>query len=38
MTITAGGWVFLIAAWGCILALSVYCTIKVLTSKQDKHE
>jgi len=38
MTMTTGGWIFLVLAWSCILGLVLFCMTKVLRGKQDKHE
>ncbi len=38
MTITLGGWLFLILAWGSIIGLSLFCMIKVLRSEKDKEK
>jgi hypothetical protein len=32
---TTGGWVMLILSWGLILGLTVFCFVRVLTSKAD---
>ncbi len=34
MTMTTGGWVFMIVAWAVILSLISYCLTKVLTKKK----
>jgi hypothetical protein len=34
MTMTTGGWVFMIVAWAAILWLIGHCLIKVLTKKK----
>jgi hypothetical protein len=33
-----GGWIFLIAAWGSILAITIFCFWRVLESGQNKKE
>jgi hypothetical protein len=33
---TAGGWAMLIGSWAVILALNVYCFIKLLTERPAK--
>ena len=32
---TAGGLIFLIIAWGSIIALVLFCYIKIITDKSD---
>ncbi len=38
MTITPGGWVFMVAAWAGIFGLASYCLFKVIFRGKDKHE
>ena len=33
---TLGGWILLIFSWGAILALAVFCFVKVFTRKELK--
>ncbi|MFZ5518484.1 MAG: hypothetical protein ACOY90_17780 [Candidatus Zhuqueibacterota bacterium] len=36
--LNAGGWIFLIAAWGAILYFTFYCFYKVLFGKKNAEQ
>lgn len=38
MTMTTGGYIFLILAWGSIVGLAAYCMFKVLRGEKDKQK
>ena len=35
---TAGGWILLVLSWGLIIALNVFCFVKVLGKKETDHD
>ena len=35
--LTIAGWIFVIAAWGSIIAITIFCFWRVLTSKVKKN-
>jgi len=35
---TISGWILLVLSWGLIIALNVFCLVKVFGKKDDKRE
>ncbi|MDO9541714.1 MAG: hypothetical protein Q7J98_05270 [Kiritimatiellia bacterium] len=35
---TISGWILLVLSWGLIIALNVFCLVKVLGKKDEKRE
>lgn len=35
-TMTIGGWIFMIASWALIIALNIFCLVKLFEENQDK--
>ncbi len=38
MGLTTSGWIFLVASWGAVIALTLFSFKRVLGSKKDKGE